>query len=288
MTDHNPRPGETVFGSEFIVNQGGKGGNQAVAAARGGAQVTFIAKVGDDQFGKKAIDAYVTDGIDTSHILVDKNLSTGVAFINVEQSTGENSIIVISGANAALKPADIKGLEGVIQSADVLLVQLEIPLETVKSALDLAKKHGVRTILNPAPAVRLSSELLSLVDILIPNETEAEILSGYQPGDEESGIQVVSDLLKQVNESVILTKGSEGVVLKMKNGKEQIISAHKVNALDTTAAGDVFCGYLASCLSNNESLYSAVEVANKAAAIAVTRKGAQQSIPYINELDIEL
>ncbi|MBS2211416.1 ribokinase [Carboxylicivirga mesophila] len=279
-----PKPGETVFGTVFNVHQGGKGANQAVAAARAGAQVTFIAKVGNDEFGQNAISAYQQDGIDTSHVLVDDQLSTGVAMITVDQTTGENSIIVVSGANAALLPDEVKGLEDVIRSADVLLVQLEIQLETVKTALALAKKYGVKTILNPAPAGILSHDLLKLVDILIPNETEAEQLSGRQLLDMESKKRVVSELLVHVDEAVILTMGAQGVLLKMKNENEQIITAQKVKAIDTTAAGDVFCGYLASCLSDNVAITEAIEVAKNAAAIAVTRRGAQPSIPFINEL----
>jgi len=279
--DKMPLPGETILGNNFSVIQGGKGANQAVAAARAGAQVTFIAKVGDDDFGKQAIAGYKSYGIDISRVLHDKQASTGVAVIVVDESTGENSIVVVGGANSQLTSEDINESEELFQEADVLLVQLETKIETVETALKIAKKHGVKTILNPAPAIPIKQELLNLVDILIPNETEAEIISGHKVSDNAGRKKAFDLLLTHVNESVILTLGSKGVVYRTKSGEQKLIKAQQVKAVDTTAAGDVFCGYLASYLSSGSSLGDATAQANKAAAISVTRKGAQPSIPYI-------
>lgn len=281
-----PLPGQTIHGNNFSVIQGGKGANQAVAAARAGAQVTFIAKVGDDDFGKQAIAAYETDGIDTCQIEVQKGCSTGVAVIVVDESTGENSIVVIGGANATFQADELDKIEEDIKEADIVLLQLEIPVAVVEKALNMAHKHGVRTVLNPAPAIALSDDLLSLVDILIPNETEAALLSGTGVESDESQNLILKKLIQHVNEAVILTRGSKGVVYHTKNGHANQISAQQVKAIDTTAAGDVFCGYLVSCLSDNKTIDEAIALANRAAAVSVTRKGAQPSIPFIDELNL--
>ncbi|MBK3518793.1 ribokinase [Carboxylicivirga marina] len=279
-----PLPGQTVHGNSFTVIQGGKGANQAVAAARAGAHVTFIAKVGDDDFGKQAIAAYETEGIDTCQIEIQKGCSTGVAVITVDESSGENSIVVIGGANATFQAEELDEIEADIEEADILLVQLEIPLAVVEKALRMAHKYKVQTVLNPAPAIELSDELLGLVDILIPNETEAALLSGITAESEESLNLVLDKLLQHVNEAVILTLGSQGVVYRSKGGAPIHIKANQVKAIDTTAAGDVFCGYLVSFLSENNAIDEAIKLANNAAAISVTRKGAQPSIPFIKEL----
>lgn len=281
-----PLPGETVMGNDFSIIPGGKGANQAVACARAGAETTFIAKVGNDDFGRKAIEGYVKDKIDTQHIWVDDKKPTGVAVIIVDENTGQNSIVVAAGSNAELLLDDIQQLEEVIAKADVLLVQLEIPIQSVELALKIAKKAHVLTILNPAPAQFLSNKILSYVDIITPNETEIAYLLGRGELQTESDIkEAAQQLLVKVNQSVIITLGSKGVYFKNKHGASGFMNTNKVNAIDTTAAGDVFNGYLAAALSRKIQFPDALKWANKAASISVTRKGAQPSVPYLNEVD---
>ena len=279
-----PLPGETLLGGEFRVIPGGKGANQAVAAARAGAEVVFVAKVGDDDLGKQAIAGYHRDGIDIRFILNEKEMPSGVAMILVEDGSGKNSIVVASGANACLRPADMDHLAFEIQSADVLLIQLEIPVETVQRALELAAITGVTTILNPAPAQTVSEELLHLVDFITPNETETQLLTGILPDREDATIAAARKLLQPVREAAIITLGEQGAFYLDKTGQSINIPALRVTAVDSTAAGDVFNGYLAAALAGQMSPVDAIELANKAAALSVTRHGAQPSIPKWDEL----
>ena len=281
-----PLPGETVMGNEFDVIAGGKGANQAVAAARAGGDVSFIAKVGNDDFGKKAIEGYKKDNIDTKNIFIDEKKSTGVAVIIVDETTAQNSIVVAPGSNANLSVNDIQKVKQVILEADILLVQLEIPIETVQAAFKIANKNGVKTILNPAPAQQLSDELLNLVDIITPNETETQLLIGIDPTNENDIRDAAKKLLRKVKEAVLITLGSKGVYYLSKNGDEGFVPAIKVDAVDTTAAGDVFNGYFATGLANGNSFEEAIGFANKAAAISVTQKGAQPSIPKKSDFKI--
>lgn len=279
-----PVPGETILGNEFSIIAGGKGANQAVAAARAEGNVTFVAKVGDDDFGKNAIAGYKADKINTSHIFIDPIRPSGIAIIIVEEGSGQNSIVVAGGANKSLSIDDIKATEKLISEADVVLIQLEIPLEVVEFSLKLAKKYGVKTILNPAPAQHLSNEILSLVDIITPNESETQILTGLNPANHEDVKIAATKLLEKVNETVIVTLGSKGVYFISKSGENGFVPTTKVEAVDTTAAGDVFNGYLAAAIADGKSYLEAISVSNKAATISVTRKGAQPSIPKIDEL----
>lgn len=281
-----PLAGETVMGNEFHIFAGGKGANQAVAAARAGGDVLFVAKVGNDDFGKKSIEGYKKDNINTDKIGVDAEKPSGIAVIMVDESTGQNSIVVVPGSNSALSIDDIKKAETEIKEADVMLVQLEIPLEVVEFSLKIAKGYGVKTILDPAPAQPLSDELLRLVDIITPNETEYQILIGIDPNNDDNDIKkAAAQLLTKVNDTAIITLGSKGVYYASKNGNEGIVPSIKADAIDTTAAGDVFNGYLAAFLADGKDFKEAIKLSNKAAAISVTRKGAQPSIPKIMELN---
>lgn len=283
-SQHMPRPGETVLGGDFMMNQGGKGANQAVAAAKLGGNTMFIGKVGNDIFGKQTIDMLKGLGIDTTHVGIDTDHPSGVALINVDAS-GENSIAVASGANAALSPADIDAAAEDIANAALVIMQLETPIETVEHAAKLAKANGVTVILNPAPAPRhaLPASLMENVDILIPNKTEAEIISGVEITDDASELEAINAIHAMGVKTVIFTLGSKGALF-CENGDCAQIPAFKVEAVDTTAAGDTFCGALCVAISEGRPMYDAIVFANRAGSISVTRMGAQQSIPTRDEM----
>jgi ribokinase len=278
-----PRPGETVLGGDFMMNQGGKGANQAVAVAKLGGNTMFIGKIGNDIFGKQTVEMLGKLGIDTTHVTISDRPS-GVALINVDAS-GENSIAVASGANADLTPADIDAAEKDIANAALIIMQLESPLETVEYAAKVAKKHGVTVILNPAPAPAqpLSASLLENVDIIIPNKTEAEIISGIEISDEESEQRAINAIHAMGIKTVIFTLGSKGALL-CEDGTSQLIPTFKVKAIDTTAAGDTFCGAFCVAISEGRPIRDAILFANRAGSITVTRMGAQQSIPTRDEI----
>lgn len=276
-SSHLPAPGETVMGDRFVMGPGGKGANQAVAAARLGGDVTFICKVGRDVFGEKAIEGYRKDNIDTQHIMLSDQPS-GVALILVD-GAGENSISVAPGANGDLTPADIESKADIIRSADILILQLEIPVESVEKAVSIAKEAGVYVILNPAPAKRLPEELLENVSLLTPNQSELEILTGMK-GDVRAGLDALVE--RGVGE-VILTLGSKGSMV-YSGGEPVLIPALKVDAVDTTAAGDTFCGALAVAISEGKSLTDAARFATCASALTVQKMGAQVSIPYRKDM----
>lgn len=279
-----PVPGETILGGDFNIHAGGKGANQAVAAARAEAEVTFIAKVGKDDFGQNAIKGYQEDQINTDHIFVDANTPSGIAVILVENTSGQNSIVVAPGANNKLTVENIESCELVISAADYLLVQLEIPLESVSSSLKIAKNNKVKTILNPAPAQELNSEILSMVDVFTPNETETHAITGIELKNDDDIKKAAEKLLETVNDAVIITLGSRGVYYLTREKEGGFIPTLKVAAVDTTAAGDVFNGYLAASLASGFTMKKAIEDSNKAATISVTRNGAQPSIPHLTEV----
>ena len=281
-----PRPGETVLGGEFVTAAGGKGANQAVGAARAGGKVTFVARVGHDMFGDQAVAGFERDGIHTEHILRDSGAPSGVALIFVARD-GENSIAVASGANARLSPVDVLAAEAALEGADTLLMQLETPLETVQTAAELGAKRGVRIILNPAPAQPLPDELLRLVSILTPNETEAEILTGTTVSDEAGAARAAGVLRKRGVAAVLVTLGARGAFVSTSE-VEQLVPGFPVKAVDTTAAGDIFNGALAVALGEGLSLLEAARFANAAAALSVTRMGAQPSAPTRAEIDAML
>lgn len=278
-----PLPGETLLGGKFFMNPGGKGANQAVAAARLGGKVLFIAKVGNDPFGVRAVDQYKAEGINTKHVLVDKEHPSGVALILVD-AHGENSIAVASGANAHLMPQDIDNARGAIEDGDILLMQLETPLETVEHAALLTKQLGKKVILNPAPAHPLPESLLRNLYMLIANETEAEFISGTKISDMDSVARAADIICGKGVENVVITLGSKGAFVKERGAYHQV-QGLKVKAVDATAAGDTFCGALCVALAEGRSITEAVEFANRAAAITVTRMGAQSSLPYRREVE---
>ncbi|MFZ5428653.1 MAG: ribokinase [Bacteroidota bacterium] len=278
---HIPKPGETVLGGDFFVVQGGKGANQAVAAARAGGNVTFIACVGDDLFGRQALESYKSDRIDTSCIEITSGVPTGVALINVADS-GENSIAVAPGANARLTPEIIDHYRNIIAGADMVLVQLEIPIETVCRIIRIAWSAGVPVVLNPAPAATIDREILSMLTLVTPNEHEALLLAGT--GMDGCSVSTLADRIQDIGAgSVVITTGSEGAFFRQ-GSLEGHVAGIPVTAVDSTAAGDTFNGYLVVELARGKSLAEAIQVANKAAALSVTRMGAQPSIPWLNEL----
>lgn len=282
--DHIPAPGETVLSGAFFMNPGGKGANQAVAVARLGGDVAFISKLGNDLFGKQFLQLFNEEGIDTSFMLSSPDLPSGVALITVDRS-GENSIVVASGANADLQFGDIEPAWSLIAEASILLLQLEIPMETVEAVAAFAAERAVKVVLNPAPSQHLSAELLRNIDILTPNKTEASMLSSIAVIDLETASLAAKAICRKGVETVVVTMGSLGSVICQ--GENCVtVDAQKVVAVDSTAAGDVFNGALAVALSEGNDLEPAVRFASAAAAISVTRLGAQSSIPYRNEFNM--
>ena len=280
---HFPRPGETVIGKQYQVAFGGKGANQAVAAGRSGADIAFIACVGDDDTGERIRQQLMNDRIDISPIEAVPGESTGVALIFVN-GDGENTIGIHAGANAALTPVRVEQHQQVIADASALLMQLESPLESVLSAARIAHQHQTQVILNPAPATALSDELLSLVDMITPNETEAQILTGVAVTSDEDAARAAAVLHDKGIRTVLITLGSRGVWLS-EQGKGQRIPGFRVEAVDTIAAGDTFNGALITALLEQRPMAEAVRFAHAAAAIAVTRHGAQPSVPWREEID---
>lgn len=280
-----PRPGETVTGGRFLMAAGGKGANQAVAAARLGAEVAFVAKVGADVFGDEAVAGYRNEGIDTEFVFRDPRNATGVALILVDQQ-GENLISVASGANHALSPEDVEKAAERIRAADVVVLQLEIPVETVAFAARFAAEAGVPVILDPAPAPAgpLDPGLLKHVTCLKPNETEAERLTGVPVRDEASALQAAEKLLAAGVRHAIVTLGAKGA-LWADGQRSGFVPGIRVEALDSTAAGDAFSGALACALARGLELDEAVRYAGLVGAISVTRLGAQPSLPTSQEVE---
>ncbi|MFG0763796.1 ribokinase [Aeromonas media] len=280
---HFPRPGETLTGHSYQVVPGGKGANQAVAAARLGAAVSFIARIGDDAIGQQMKTGFANDGIDVSAVELDDKLPTGIAIIYVSDE-GENSIGLSTEANGALDIAMVKRHEAMIAGAHTLLLQLEVPLDSVFEAARLARAHGTRVVLNPAPARPLSADLLALVDLITPNQTEAELLTGVKVTGEASAAEASARFHQMGIADVMITLGSQGVYCS--NDQQQaLIPGFRVEAVDTTAAGDTFNGALLAAELAGADFHSAVRFAHGAAALSVTRFGAQSSIPGKQEVD---
>lgn len=281
---HFPVPGETVIGNDFMTNFGGKGANQAVAAARLGTATSFVGKVGNDDFGHATVAHLKEEGIDVSHLTTSPTLPSGVALITTAAG-GENTIVVSSGANNDLSPTDVNNARSLFQSAAIVLMQLETPVNTLVAAASMAKACGCMVMLNPAPAPKepLPAELLRNVDLLIPNENEASMISGIAVTDNDSAARAIADIQRLGVADVIITVGKRGAVA-MIGGRLTVVPAFTVAAVDTTAAGDTFCGALASALIRQMPMQEALAFANRASSISVTRKGAQVSMPRLNEV----
>lgn len=278
-----PQAGETIIGGDFHTLPGGKGANQAVAAARLGAQVSMVGRVGQDAFASPLLDNLSAAGIDHTFVTQDLEAATGVALIVVDDA-GQNSIVVASGANMRLLPADVDAAEAMIATADVLLLQLESPLETVTRAAELARAHQVTLILNPAPARSLPASLLSLVDVLIPNESETALLTGMPVSDRSEAAAAALALRESGVGTVILTLGERGALLAREEETE-LFPAFNVTPVDTTAAGDAFVGGFAVALAEGRPVAEAVRWGNAAGALAATQLGAQPSLPTRQALE---
>ena len=278
-----PRPGETVLGGQFMTAAGGKGANQAVSAARAGGNVAFIARLGEDMLGEQAVAGFIKDHINVDFIQRDRVAPSGVALIFVAKN-GENSIAVASGANGRLSPADVNSAKKVIAGAKVLVLQLEIPLQTVLAAARISAAAGACVILNPAPARSLPDDLLRHISILTPNETEAELLTGIKVNNDSAAARAAAALRARGVGTVILTLAARGAFIANERGMKRV-PGFKVRAVDTTAAGDVFNGALAVALAEGQPLDRAVRFANAAAALSVTRVGAQPSVPLRREIE---
>lgn len=276
-----PGPGETILGGDFRMGHGGKGANQAVAAKRLGGNVDFVCKLGKDLFGDNAIRHFREMGLDTAHIL-QSDKPSGVALITVDDKA-ENSIVVASGANGDLDPEDIETLAPAIRRSSILLLQLEIPMKTVERAARIAYEAGVMVVLNPAPAAQLSEELMRCVSVLVPNESESSYISGVDVTDADSALEAVNVIKNKGAKDVIVTMGSKGSLVC--DGKVTFIPARKVKAVDTTAAGDTFCGALCVALAEGFRLEEAARFATAASSISVQRPGAQDSVPSREEVD---
>ncbi len=276
--------GETILGEDFIMTPGGKGANQAVAAAKLGAEVYFIAKLGDDVFAEQSLNNLKKEAVNTKYVTQIKEAPSGVALITVDDA-GNNVIVVAPGANQKLSAEDVKEAESDISSSGALVAQLEVPLKTVEFAAQLANDSGVPFILDPAPAQKLSPALLKIVDVLTPNETEAQILTGIEVTSNRDSPRMASEnLLECGAKAVILTMGAKGFLLAT-NNRTEFVPAVKADAVDATAAGDAFTGSLAFGLAGGRKLFEAASFAGHVAALSVTKMGAQSSMPTAEEVE---
>jgi ribokinase len=275
-----PGPGETLIGSSFAIGFGGKGSNQAVMAARLGANVTVVAKLGKDVFGENYLQNYKTQGIDTTYVMFDETRFSGVAPITVDDNTGQNSIVIVPGANDSLSPADVRASRAAIDNTDIVICQLETPIDSTLEAFKIAKEGKAITILNPAPAREFPEELLRLTDIFVPNEVEATMLLEKSTATVEEAMAVALEFLERGPKRVIITLGSRGAVFASEAEAPQFVEAQKVKAVDTTGAGDAFVGSLAYFIGHKFPLRKAVEKACAIATLSVLKPGTQTSFPY--------
>ena len=281
-----PGPGETVLGKEFRTGFGGKGANQAVMAARLGAHVSAMVKLGRDQFGESTIRNFEEQGVDTTFVTFDEERSSGVAPILVEEGSGQNRIIVVPGANASLSPADVQAAAGLIRQSDVVICQLETPAATTIAAFRIAREAGgALCILNPAPAAELGAELLGLTDVLVPNEAEAQALTGLPVGTEEEAFEAARALRTHGPARIVITLGERGALGIDSDGEEFRVEAERVQAVDSTGAGDAFVGSLAYFLGQKLPLPEAVRRSCLIATRTVLKHGTQSSFPAREELE---
>ena len=285
FTEVFPRPGETLFGRTFEMGFGGKGANQAVAARLCGADVIMVAKVGKDLFGQATIDNFKSFGIDTQHVQIIDDAPTGVAPIFVEPN-GQNRIIVVKGANDRLKPADVDAAEPQLRDVDAIILQFEVPLETVYYTVSFAKAHGIRCIVNPAPAAPADIKQLASADLFIPNETEAEQITGLPVHSDAEAIACASALLAKGFQRVVITLGSRGSLIADAKGHERV-PPYSVTSVDSSGAGDAFIGSLAVFLAEGMPERQALARANLYAALSTTRVGTQKSFPRRADVDAE-
>jgi ribokinase len=278
-----PVSGETILGSDFQVLHGGKGSNQAVEAARLGADVNYIGCIGKDTFGEMAKNLFKVEGINYSNIKISEKYNTGVGFVMVDEN-GHNRIIIDFGANNDILKEDIYKLESIIKETNIVLVQLEICLEAVEAVLEIAHKNKVKTILNPAPFQPINERLLKYVDILTPNESEARLLLGYKPDEKITDEEVGKKLLEKGVKNVVITLGSKGAMIISKN-EITVIPVKEVKVVDTTGAGDTFSSALAVGLAEGKNMKDAVNFAGTAAALSVTKYGVVPSLPYRKEVE---
>jgi len=279
-----PKPGETLIGSTFTYGPGGKGSNQAVAAKRAGADVNMVTKIGNDPYGGLMLEFYKTEGINSELVLKDNENSTGIALILVDENTGENTILVVPGACHNITSADVDSAEDTIKNSAMLMVQMEVNIDATFKAMQLAYKNNIPIIMNPAPAQKLDDSIYKMVDFLTPNETEAEILTGIKT-DSMTNIKLAADwLFKKGVKNVIITMGSDGIYIK-NNELEDIVPAFKVQAVDTTGAGDAFNGCLAVALMEGLNIIDAAKFANAGAALSVTKIGTAPAMPFREEIE---
>ncbi|MGD0876627.1 MAG: ribokinase [Anaerolineales bacterium] len=284
-TDHLPEPGETVIGDRYLMVMGGKGANQAVAACRQGAQVSMIGRVGDDLFGQRMLDTLVSYEVDTSFVQVDHQTGSGVALVIVDKKP-ENIILVVPGTNMRIEPTDIDPAAERLHEADVLLLQMEIPLPTIEHALDISRQGKTFCILNPAPARPLPDQIFRKIDLITPNQNEAKVLTGI-PADTVKGAEAAGKaLIERGVPAVIITLGAQGALLVLPNETHHVEGLRIEDALDTTGAGDAFMGGLSVALAKGKSLQPAVRFANVVAALSTRRRGAMPSMPSREEVEV--
>jgi ribokinase len=281
--EHRPKQGETVLGTNFFMNSGGKGANQAVAARKLGASVSMIGKVGTDLFAERLLSHLEQTGVDCHAVEKVADISTGVAFVMLDRE-GDNSIVVAPGANHRLTPEDIRRRENLIKQAKLLMVQLEIPLDTVFEAVSIAKKHQVPVLLDPAPALPLPDELLGMVDYIVPNESEITKLTGIEVHDQVTAKLAAVELLRKGVSTVIAKLGAKGVVVVNAN-RTFFVDSYRVKAVDSTGAGDAFAGAMGTAIVNGKDIWNAAKFASAIGAITVTRQGAQVSMPSLEEAE---
>lgn len=281
---HLPTPGETVFGSSFTMGPGGKGSNQAVAAKRAGADIKVITKLGNDAFGNIALNFYKQEGIATDSVIIDSSTSTGTALICVDEITGQNQILVVPGACTNFTDSDIDRISDIICDADMLLVQFEVNLDALKKVMQIAKKAGVKIVLNPAPACCDDIEIIKMADLITPNEVEAETITGISVTDEISAKNAARAFHSMGIPDVIITMGSRGSFISS-NGRSEFIPSLKVSAVDTTGAGDAFNGGVVTALSEGHDLFYAARFGTATAALSVTKKGTALAMPTREEID---